>query len=422
MNFKKYFLINLKQYLVLYIVSFALFTSMAISAVLSFTMYTSVYAQCPAEVFNETCVTMPDYDMSLLDMGILGIFSAKLSPILFMLFILMLILPLFAMGARYSLTASDTYKQVSQRRNAIRLTNNLTLLSAVLIIFTIVYWGMVIAIAIRHHTYKLPETEWIELEDYIGEEVITYYQGTIYEKVNINYGIFGIAYPIILVTAALQYFISYLFVSRANRAINSVLCLVMGEFLLMFLMFALLRYINIFYAIDHFGDALVEPISGTGNSSAFLPMMFVIQLFDPLITGGKTAFDNIEDPQKVVLAVSLAIYLSLAGLGIFAMIFDKDPSGEYAGKPESPKPYQEIVFHSGALGIGLGVGALLSALSPIATGVVLVVLIILYYVFLGIFRRNFKINLKNLIPYLAISSIVLAMGLISSLVYYNFVK
>lgn len=423
MNFKKYFLINLKQYLVLYIVSFALFAVSAISCVISYSMYNETYIQC----VDGVCEAMGGFDLlgGITSGGVLGMLSSPLMSMMLVLFILMLIMPLFAMGARYSLTASDTYKQVAQKRNTIRLMNNLTLLLAILVVFSIVYWGMVVGLAIRYANVKLPTPEpaYCYTDEYLFIESCSYY---VYTKATINFGVFGIMYPVILVLAILQYFISYLFVSRCNRPINSVITLVMGELALALLMFAILKFrdaielnrINDIIAQDpekaydeHIYDTLISPIMGTGNASVLLPFTFILSYFTPLITGAKSQFSDITTAQTVVMSISMAIFGALAILGAVAMIFEKDPSGEFAGKPEAPRPYQDIIFHVGALAIGLVIPVLLSQ-TLVAILVLDAFAIALYYVFLGIMRRNFKIDLKNLIPYLCVSLTVVAFGLI----------
>ena len=413
MNFKKYFLINLKQYLVLYIVSFALLATTAVSTVVSYQMYTATYLYC----VDGICTPAPNYDIfSDLDGGSLGLLASPLMSMFLVLFILMLIMPLFAMGARYSLTASDTYKQVAQKKNAIRLTNNLTLLLSIIVIFSIVYWGMVIGLAIKHNIAKIP-----------ADECYSYIEGemncTVYSKATVNFGVFGIMYPIAIALAMLQYFISYLFVSRCNRPINSVFTLVMGELALALIMHTTILFINNGFIMpqieaflaSHEGQEppikTISPISGTGNSSTLFPMFFLLSYFTPLISGSKNAFETISDAQTAIFAISLSIFVILAALGVFAMIFEKDPSGEFAGKPESPRPYQEIIFHIGAFSIGY-IAAALVFQSIIGFFVLEVFIAALYYVFLGIMRRNFKINLKNLIPYISITVVNIAIGLI----------
>lgn len=420
MNFKKYFLINLKQYLVLYIVSFALFATAAVSCVMSFQLETATSVQC----IEGICETMPEFDL-LSGMGALGLLNSPLMPMFLVLFILMLIMPIFAMGARYSLNASDTYKQVSQKKNAIRLTNNLTLLLSIMVIFTVVYWLMVMGLAIRYANYKVTEDSMYCFVDEL--EGLTYCNGTKYSKVDLHFGVFGVMYPFIIILAVLQYFISYLFVSRCNRPINSIFTLIMGELALALVMYSIIGFANTIinhqindYIAQHPGaeydehiyDRLIQQLTGTGNSSALLPMMFLITYFTPLISGAKNGFESITNAQTAILAVSMSIFFILAALGVYAMIFEKDPSGEFAGKPESPRPYQYIIFHIGAFAIGFVVVALLASSSIIAFLVLEVFIAALYYVFLGVMRRNFKINLANLIPLVSVTVVNFALGLI----------
>lgn len=390
MNFKKYFLINLKQYLVLYIVSFALFSVAAFSTVMSANMTDSY-----TEIFEEG-VWVRSFDI-LTNYHPIGVLYSQISPFLIFFFIMMIILPIFAMGARYSLTASDTYKQVAQKRNAIRLMNNLTLLLAVLVVFTLVYWLTIMGLGIKYANTPIQE---IVPNKYYPDE------RTCNVRIDMHFGAYALMYPFIIIFGAAQYFISYFFVSRCNRPINSIFVLILGEIALAMLLPGVYSLINnIYYTIGSSGDetnVLVKVLTGMGNSSPILPITFLVQTFDPLLFGVKSTFDDATKAQLTIVGISLGIYLMIAAAGVIFMFFEKDPSGEYAGKPETTKPYQDIIFHIGAFSIGFYVATNLYGSLVIAL-VMEGIIAILYYVFLGIIRRNFKINLKNLIPYLAIS-------------------
>ena len=393
MNTKKYFLINLKQYLVLYIVSFALFATTAVSSVMSLSLYDTFFVD-------------PEHGVQSYGGVSLGFLSSPLFPILLILFIFVSIAPLFAMGARYSLAASDTYKQVAQKKNAIRIMNNCTLISAILIIFTIVFWLMVMAMAIRYNTVKIPADSC----DAAGYCII-------YVKKTMHIGYYAVAYALSIGFAALQYFIAYLFVSRCNRLINSVFTLIIGELALALFVFSICNYINYFDGLnasmfDY--DQLIRQIAGTGNSSILLPIFMITGVSEPLILDYESAFSNMSGDQIAVLATSLTIFAALAILGIVAMIIEKDPSGEFAGKPETDNPYQFIIFHFGAFAIGLAVSSFFYS-SIIAVMVIEVIVAVLYFVFLGVLRRNFKPNLKNLIPLISVSAFNIIFALVTSL-------
>lgn len=411
MNTKKYFLINLKQYLVLYIVSFALFATTAVSSVMSVSMYNEYFVSI--DPFTGEAIRTNVGNMTL------GFLNSPFFGILLILFIFVTIAPLFAMGARYSLAASDTYKQVAQKKNAIRIMNNCTLISAILIIFTIVFWLMVMAIAIRYNTAKIPN-------NYCREGLC--YE---YEKATINFGYYGVAYGLCIGFAALQYFISYLLVSRSNRLINSVFLLVIGELALALFTYSICNFINYFYYLDHDGSIFtglfavavtvedsappVNQISGTGNSSILLAINLISGISEPLIFGGESAFESMSVDQIAVLITSLAIFAFLATLGVLAMILEKDPSGEYAGKPETDNPYQFIIFHVGAFVIGFAIATILYS-SIVTVMIIEVIIAALYFVFLGVLRRNFKLDLKNLIPLISVSTFNIVFALVISLV------
>ena len=87
-------------------------------------------------------------------------------------------------------------------------------------------------------------------------------------------------------------------------------------------------------------------------------------------------------------------FVLLAALGIVAFITEKDPSSEWAGKPDSDKPYQEILFHAGFGTIGLIIGTIMSGsiFSSILSLLFYVSYAASYYTLYGLLRRNFKLK------------------------------
>ncbi|MCR5332663.1 MAG: hypothetical protein K6E11_01415 [Bacilli bacterium] len=419
MNSKKYFLINLRQYLVLYIVSFALLATSAATSVLSFTMY-------KAEYFVDG---LPAGDYGVAVGG--GILSSPFASMYIIFFILLLIAPLFAMSYRYSLPASDAYRQVAQKKNSIRIMNHMTILGALVVIFSVVFWIMFLALILKYNYGKIPENN---ISTIVYDEGFTQTTEIRYSRLDIHFGYFVLMYALFIGFGIFQYFISYFFVSRSNRMINSVFTLLFGELALALLMFSIYSLINIFDTIDtsspysvigglfnssYIYDETVKypinQIAGSANSSIFFPIMLLCYLCEPKFTGQTTPYDKMTGDQIGVFVVSLIIFVLMAILGALSMILEKDPSGEYAGKPETHNNHQYIVFHIGAGSIGLAIVSLLY-FNIIACLVVLAILIALYFVFIGVFRRNFKIDLKNLIPYVSVSLVCFVLGLVLSLI------
>ena len=193
--------------------------------------------------------------------------------------------------------------------------------------------------------------------------------------------------------------------------------MIIGELALALFVFSICNYINYFDGLnasmfDY--DQLIRQIAGTGNSSILLPIFMITGVSEPLILDYESAFSNMSGDQIAVLATSLTIFAALAILGIVAMIIEKDPSGEFAGKPETDNPYQFIIFHFGAFAIGLAVSSFFYS-SIIAVMVIEVIVAVLYFVFLGVLRRNFKPNLKNLIPLISVSAFNIIFALVTSL-------
>ena len=404
MNTKKFFINNIKTYLVLYIVSFAIMATAVASMVMTATMLN----QSMVYMVGGVAIEQEAYDAGL---GVLGALASHLMPLLLVLLILVTIAPLFAMGARYSLPASDTYKQVAQKRNAIRLISNGTLLTAILAIFTVVFWLGVIGIAIRHGVTKVPASQLIESDPESGVQL--YY---VYSKQTINFGYYALVYALALVSAIVQYFISYLFVSRCNRIINSIFVLILGELILALAVFSVVTLINNVYSLDHPTSLpLIEKITGTGNSSILFPLQTIIGICEPLIYGISSEFTNLEGAKLIILIISTVIFVVLGVLGLLAMIYEKDPSGEYAGKPETDNNHQFIIFHVGAFFIGFTIASYLY-FSIIAVMILEVLFVAIYFVFLGVLRRNFRINLKNLIPYVSISVVLIVFALVLALI------
>ena len=294
--------------------------------------------------------------------------DAAISGLIIIFVLIMTILPFFSMNYRYSLARSDLYRQVGIKDRKIRIGEHLSSLIIVSISFTIAFIVLVSILLFRNYG---PVTK--EPAFYL------YYQWYI-----------PLYFAVLLIGAG-QYFISYLLISRGNTFINSLLMLAAGTIFLNFLVFVFVSYIS-------------SEIS-TGTYYVFGPTFigysyYLTRIFEDLIRSNCVyMFDGgtfSEDAAHEIAAFFsfLAQFAAGTTLGIIALIKEKDPSSEYAGKPDSDKPYQEIVFHAGFAVLGLAIGTLMidSLFSLIICLLYFTTYVVAYYTLYGLLHRNFKLK------------------------------
>jgi hypothetical protein len=184
------------------------------------------------------------------------------------------------------------------------------------------------------------------------------------------------------------YFISYLLVSRSNVFINSLLVFCLG-----YTFFNCINYVVIAYCIRNIGEASFF----LQGPSAIGAISYVAQEFEGLICGNKLLLPMAETAEwqyNAAFFTTIIEFVLLVALGIVAFIVEKDPSSEWAGKPDSDKPYQEILFHAGFGTIGFIIGTVMSGsiFSTILSLLFYVSYAASYYTLYGLLRRNFKLK------------------------------
>ena len=280
-------------------------------------------------------------------------------------FTIMMFLPFFSMNYRYSLGRSDLYRQVAFKDKRIRFAEHFSSLIIICISFTIALSVMVSTLMVRNYV--------------IAKEPDFF----------LNYIWFIPMYFVCLVVGAGLYFISYLFVSRCNTFINSLLVFGLGFIFTSFITLALLLYVDKDYG---FANYFIQGPSAIGAIS------YTTQAFDRLICYNqfflKYNSDESWNYQVAAFITCIVEFVALVTLGILAFTLEKDPSSEWAGKPDSNKPYQEIIFHAGFGTIGLFIGILMSGsiFTTILSMLFYVVYAASYYTLYGLLHRNFKLK------------------------------
>ena len=351
----RFILISLKRKLPLFIITLVLFAHCAF--IIAFNASFEVY-----EYYNNATTVMLLY------------------VIVFML--IMLILPLFSMNYRYSLAKSDLFRQVPYKSNRIRYIEHLTTLGIILIGFTLGYFFSLFAMMIRNHAIY---------QDYLihdPEAII----------LRFNYGYFALAYLPLMAMGIMQYFISYLFISRSNNLLNSIVMLFFGEMILLLIYLTPIRFFHDYGRLY--------------NSSVALPCIMYEEVFEQLIVNGETkqslTFDASlakETLGSILYLLQYIVYAGIAILGFVAFLIEKDPSSEYAGKPKTNRPYQEIIFHLGAFIFFSTICGLTQSLIYFLISYVF--FLVVYYTLFGILNRNFVPKIKDVIIIISVSVAVL---------------
>ena len=400
---KRYFLYTLKRYIPFYIISFAVCLSFLITAIsssaVSYDYYTNYVDQY---LYGGSTPTM-----------LTGLIVTAI-----IMFAFTSILPIIANKYRYSLQSADLFNQIGSGRKNIRFINNLLLLSAFIISFTLSY---IIAVAILG--FK-------EIPNLIRGATITEisrYGETIYkhsEPFYYNFWYFIPTYFLYLVLGIANYFISYFLVTRANNMLNSIIVLVLGHVILSLVLMTPLYYIGFFGYIFK-NDSLVnstlnlEFMTGSKMASFIGPIAIVIGLFsNPFINQESTIasnfkyWDNSYITPLVFTILAILVFAFVTFVSIVYFLKEDETSGEFAGKPDGRDKLQYIIFNVGVVVIGLwylmlsslllsvsSITSLEGSISSLALFTYIPAVITfgaLYYVFHSLLRRNFKMKLKDL--------------------------
>ena len=325
-------------------------------------------------------------------------------------FILVAIAPLIANAYRYSLKSVDFYYQNGKGNKAIRFTNNIVMLLMILIIFSVIYFTSYFFLFIK----QIPFVGRVEMLDYV----------TIIHVV-FNYGFVVLAHPLLLSAIVITYFISYLFVTRSNNLINSMITLVFGHLILGLVVMMPLYYYDT--ALSHFDVENFSTLTGSYliGARGISPLSFTLlidRFFNPLInTSYSLANFKIESFQDVVSLVIVVIsHLLMISLFVFSFIMficEKESSGEFAGKAKGRDLSQEIIFHAGFVISSIGMSLLSGLLGTQIFTILFIVantliLTALYFALSGLLRRRFRFKLHEWLIFVGLSQVYFISSLI----------
>ena len=401
---KKYLLFTLKRYIPLFVVSFAL----------CFFTFISVFGGIPTKVTTNNYYDSSNgvYYQSFSILTSNGIITGVIY-LLVIVAIFTIILPFFANSYRYSLQSADTFYQIGKNKKAIRWTNNLVLLTMFIAVMTASFiFGILILFFRQLPNIGRPD-EVVNHGDYRTVTRFLFY----------NFGYYLPVYLLTVIFAVLNYSTSYLFITRANNLVDSILLLILGEFVLAVGVMTPFWFYFVCGAAGGGWSSIVDEslLIGTRTASMISPIAFILYTFDGLITGEGSLlvkqYQGIEFNGNIILGLiisilCLVIFVALGGLGIYVFLKEKESSGELAGKPIGRDKWQEIIFHTGAGMAGLWICSLQSIAggftSLIGSKVFSFILLIsevgfygaAYYVLYGLLRRNFRLTKRD-IPLMA---------------------
>ena len=401
---KKYLLFTLKRYIPLFVVSFAL----------CFFTFISVFGGIPTKVTSNYYYDSSNdvYYQSYSILTSNGITTGVIY-LLVIVAIFTIILPFFANSYRYSLQSADTFYQIGKNKKAIRWTNNLVLLTMFIAVMTTSFiFGILILFFRQLPNIGRPD----EIVNHGDYKVITRF-------LFYNFGYYIPVYLLTVIFAVLNYSTSYLFITRANNLVDSILLLILGEFVLAVGVMTPFWFYFVCGAAGGGWSSIVDEslLIGTRTASMISPIAFILYTFDGLITGEGSLlvkqYQGIEFNGNIILGLiisilCLVIFVALGGLGIYVFLKEKESSGELSGKPIGRDKWQEIIFHTGAGMAGLWICSLQSIAggftSLIGSKVFSFILLIsevgfygaAYYVLYGLLRRNFRLTKRD-IPLMA---------------------
>ena len=314
--------------------------------------------------------------------------------------IICMLLPFFNMSYRYSLAKYDVYSQVAQSSKKFRYVDHGISLGFILASYTIAFIAYVVTIAIRNQLQPVPEIAGYECY-----------------KIYLNYAPFLLVYLMTLAFAAGNYFITYLLISRSNSLLNSIVLLIFGQlFLASFcVLFAEMGGTNENYFM----------LNPCANASISFGPTFIDTRYTYWIIQGDSSYTYAvhqrywspgETEALLTTVSSFVVFFLVALIGLITFFFEKDPSGEYAGKPETNNIYQDLFYHASVGSLGTLIFYQYLKYWNDGTGVTLVLFFALfaavYYVVYGLLRRNFKLKGHQIGTLLANTALVIIMGII----------
>lgn len=316
--------------------------------------------------------------------------------LIYVFFFAMMFLPFFSMNYRYSLERSDLYRQVAIKDRAIRYIDHLSTLIITVICFIIAYLFLVGVLAYRNYY-----PAYVPLDN----EYVTYVH------IFFNYIYFLPLLALVVVLGIGEYAISYLLISRSNNFLNSLIILTAGQLVLTFALTTIVMFFDAGHSLVFYG----------GSSVIFGPY-YLFKAFTDLIIYDDYSFPTYLGANRFetfYFVASGIIYICLAALGIVSFILEKDPSSEYAGKPITLKPYQEIIYH---LGFAITGTFICASIMPHANfffyPMYLVLFSSIYYTLYGLINRNFKIKGWQIGLMIGVVFLTLTIGLIYRTMYF----
>ena len=305
-------------------------------------------------------------------------------PLIF-LAILLLVAPFIAQSYRFHLSSVDTFYQAPIKKNHLKYINSLCLIIPTLISFTFLFFLGVLLIYLKATFEPLPE-------DVIGPG----YQ-ILYFRADFNYGYYFLGYLFVLLVFPSIFFFSSFVVSKTNRVLNAILLEIAVFVGLWLLLMSHMTLIRMFMTLGQ-DDAYISIFTGNYFSAGICPVYPAVMLgsiFESLITKGTMIeFLNLAESEGVDELIQLIFFLVFYAYTIFDYFYFKEPSGEYAGKPEGHDFMQMFLLHA-SFGVASIIGGLIS--TNIILGLMyFIFLFTTYYLVLSLVKKNFKIRLIDL--------------------------
>ena len=325
------------------------------------------------------------------------------------LFVFVSILPFFGMNYRYSLRKSDLFRQVAFKNKRIRYIEHGTLLITAVLMFIISFLVFAFGLMMKYSGTTF--------EKHVSDDVIQ----IIHE---FHFGYLWLTFLPLLAHIFITYAVSYFFISRGNTITTSILCFIFGHTIF----FALFMFIVMCAPVFYYGPSCFSILM-------MYPSLTTSALFDNLIVNGDAGHyfwydarffealygyidsDNIRYvmiPHNTESILSTVLYGIMGIVGGLTFFLDKDPSGEYAGKPENPNFVPDVIFHLGIASVGLVSGGMvcISTLN-IYYLLFLGVFLPVYYILYGLYKKDFRLRLNDILILLGVTAVVVIATLVT---------
>lgn len=305
--------------------------------------------------------------------------DAGISPLVFAVCVIMLILPFFNMGNRYSLARTDMFRQTAQNKKAYRYVEHGISIGFVLAAYTISFALFLLIAVIKNYAQPIPE----------NTNMYHYY------RVIFNYGPYFFVYLLTLLFAIGNYFITYFFASRSNNFINSLILVVLGQVFLG-------SFCVLFAEMGGTRENYFMYLPCANACVSFGPLFLDARYTNWIIYGDKSYTDVFfrnyftGNETEIILTTmsSFIVFFTVAITGAVFFFAEKEQSGEWAGKPDTSDAWQDVLYN-------LFVGTFMTWMfysylknwyydTGLAMAISFVVTIAVYYTLYGLLRRNFK--------------------------------